>query len=366
MPAIKPGKLLGLFVGIVAVILVVAAIAPLISASPPTTAATKADLPSSYEPENVLVENDPETGTVSVDAGTDGKVVVIDLSHQNDLDREEIQPFVDTLIENGHEVRYHGSGGMGGARQELNGSLRDADALVVVSPRQQFQPAEIRGVTDFADRGGRVLMLGEPTGTSMGGLFAPAPGPRGGSGPTQTNDLTPLSSAFGMDAGTGYLYNMHDHANNFQHVYVEPSGENNLTEGIDRLVFQRAAPVAAGGTDTTPVLASIDRTRLSTTRNGSTFTVAARNDNAVIVGDTSFLAPSNYKDADNELLVGNLVEFLVTGDKEPKPTQASGPGQPGPGPGPGPGPAPGPSGGPSPDGEPTPGGEPTPVPTPDQ
>jgi hypothetical protein len=58
------------------------------------------------------------------------------------------------------------------------------------------------------------------------------------------------------------------------------------------------------------------------------------------VGDTSFLSRENAYDADNEVLIGNLADFLVTGDKAegaPKPPGADAPnGGTGPAPGSGP------------------------------
>jgi hypothetical protein len=306
-------KLAGVFVGIVALIVLVAAVSPLLAASTGSDARTASNA-STLNSATKLAEVPSENGTVTTDSDGESKVVVIDRAHANGFDREELQPFVQSLVEAGHEVRFHGSGGQQGRTQELNASLRGADAFVVVAPRQPYRASEVRGVTDFADRGGRVLMLAEPASTQVsGGLLG------GLMTQSVSTELTALSSKFGMSVGTGYLYNMHDNANNFQHVYATPSDGRNLTEGVDRTVFQRATPVSASNGTAETLLTATDRTHLSTTRSNEAYGVAARNGNATVIGDSTFLEPSYYRDADNEVLIGNTIEFLTNGEKQPRP-----------------------------------------------
>jgi hypothetical protein len=330
-------KLVGVFALVLVLVLAVAAAVPLV-ASPGGDANPRPQNPASFEPGEIVPQDLSQNGSVSIDASSGEKVVLIDRAHGNDFDREEIEPMVDALVAQGYEVRFHGGGGSRGAppsagpgsSSPLNQSLRDADAFVVISPSQPFTDAARRGIADFADRGGRVALLGEPTSPSPAvvSLFGPAPRP------TATSQMTPLSSRFGMSLSTGYLYNMYENGNNFQNVYATATGEGPLTEGVDQVLFDRATEVAVGG-DASVALSATDRTALSTTRQQGEYPVAAVNGNVALIGDTSFLTPSNYQYADNEVLTGNLAAFLVSGDKEPKPmpeTQRSGvpprPGQP--------------------------------------
>ncbi|WP_136716022.1 DUF4350 domain-containing protein [Halorientalis salina] len=306
-------KLAGAFVGIVALVVLVAAVSPLLGASTGSEARTAANA-STLDSATNLVDVPSENGTVTTDSDGESKVIVIDRAHANGFTREELQPLVQSLVEAGHEVRFHGSGSQQGRAPELNASLRGADAFVVVAPRQPYRAPEVRGVADFADRGGRVLLVAEPASTQVsGGLLG------GLSAQRVSTELTALSSQFGMSVGTGYLYNMHDNANNFQHVYATPSGGTNLTDGVDRAVFQRVTPVAANNGTAETLLTATDRTHLSTTRSNEAYGVAARNGNATVIGDSTFLEPSYYRDADNEVLIGNVIEFLTGGDKQPKP-----------------------------------------------
>lgn len=341
-------RYVGVFALIVAVILIISAVGPALS-SPSPQGATKAPVPDSFQPDNIVAEEADETGSPSIEVDADSKVIVIDSSHSNSYSRAEIQPLVDTLVENGHEVRFYGSSGQQSFQTAtLNDSLAQADAFVSIAPGSRFSDDEVRGLESFEERGGRVLLLAEPDSleiSTSGGLF--------GFGVSQVStSLTALSTSFGMNVDTGYLYNMYERQNNYRNIYAEPSAEGNLTEGVDRVMFPQATAVSVDSSNVTTALTAIDRTQLSSTREGGTYAVAAQNGNVTLVADSSFIAPTHHQVADNEVLLGNVAEFLVTGNKTavetttPTPGGGFGPG-PGPSPGPGPGPTPTPPSTPS-------------------
>ncbi|WP_247009406.1 DUF4350 domain-containing protein [Halorientalis litorea] len=312
-------RLGAVFTVVLVVVLVAAALGPLVTASGGSDERTVSNT-GSFDPQQNLVTPSAEDGSVTVEAEESGKVVLIDAAHANAYSQSDLAPLVDALVRNGHEVRFHGSPSrQGRPATSLNESLRPADAYVVVSPASSFTPSERAGVADFADRGGRVLMLGEPqsirVGVGGGGLL-------GISVQQVQSQLTGLASQFGMDVGTPYLFNMEDNANNFKSVYATPPNASELTDGVDRVVLRQSTAVTAGS-DATVALSAVEGTALSSTRETDTYTVAARNDDVVVMGDSSFLTPENYRTADNEVLVGNIADFLVSGDKRPKPQQSA-------------------------------------------
>ena len=273
-------------------------------------------------------------GTVGGPGGDATKTVLIDKSHGNALSESDIQPFVDALVRDGHNVRFHsgGSGGNGGfsggissGSSGLNTSLRSADAFVVANPASSYTTGEINGIDAFAEGGGRVLLLADPVDPSTGGQSIGIPNPLGtNTGSTVTpGQPTNLAANFGVSFGAGYLFDMTDNANNFQRIYAQPSGDSSLTEGVDRLVFDDATPLTTSAAGT-PAVESQD-VQPSSTRRGETYTVAARTGNVVTIGDTNFLEPASATVADNDVFVTNLAEFLVDGDKEPGVPEAAGP-----------------------------------------
>lgn len=334
MGAIDFLKLAVVFVIIAGGIIVGAAV--LESARGPGGTSVQSMNASTFDPGAIVASEPQPTGNPSVDVEEE-KVVLVDAAHSNQYSREDIEPLVGALVADGHEIRFLEPPRQRPPGATLNGTLADADALVVVAPSQRYTADEVRSLSDFARRGGRVLVLAEPTTTQIstggGGLF-------GFSSQEITTEVTPLSSAFDIAVGTGYLFNMHENDNNFRNVFAEPTASNNLTDGVDRITVQQATPLTAGQ-NATVLARATERTQLSTTRAGARYPVLVRNGNVTAVGDASIITPATVSRADNEVLLSNLAEYLLTGNKTARPTpDANESGGFGPGPRPGPGPAP--------------------------
>jgi len=150
---------------------------------------------------------------------------------------------------------------------------------------------DIDTVASFAEAGGRTLIASDP-GTA--------------------GALTELGSTAGIYGEAGYVYDMTNNDANYLSVLVESSGSSVLTNDVDEVVFRGAARVgAASGSEP---LTTAETAQLSTTREAGTYGVAVRSGSVAAVGDSSFLAPENAYHADNNVLIGNLGDFLVTGE----------------------------------------------------
>ncbi|WP_058992983.1 DUF4350 domain-containing protein [Haloarcula sp. CBA1127] len=310
----------GFFVGILVLSVIVGTVA-IGGGAQSAPDVNQVNAPSFNSGEGVATPAD-ESGDLSMSADASGKVVVVDVAHAGDIDREALTPLVSTLTENGATVRYHVGERQSGS--PLNESLRSADALVVLGAEQRYTESELNGLSAFSDAGGRVLLLNEPSQASPAGL--------GLFGPIRSDSVTmpmaPLASQYGLSYGNGYLYNMHEYDTNYQNVYATPTGDTELTAGVDRTVFYAAIPVQGGDT----ALTTTEQTTLSKTRRQDTYGVVARSGNVVTVGDTNVFTQEFLYRADNEQLVGNLLDFLVTGEKSPEDapqTQESGQSGPG-------------------------------------
>ena len=296
-----------------------------------------------YRPDELLSDGTPGTADVTMSADAEPQTIVIDagLSPQREepgrfpfpglllgpeTAERDVLPLANTLIENGHDVRIYtppedrrrpsgpGEEGLSPIGQEL----ADADALITF--RTDYDDAALEDIQSFVEADGRVVMATDPD--------------------DQFDRPTALSlkSTLGVSTRPGYVYNLAENDLNYQRVYAEPDGDGPLTEGVDRVVVSTATPVDATRVDT--ALSPTTNTELSTTRAETTAPVLVRNENVVLVGDTEFLTPENTQRADNDVLVGNLADFLVTNERDPE-TQApqeesatgpTGPRQPGSGP----------------------------------
>ncbi|WP_432508425.1 DUF4350 domain-containing protein [Halorubrum ezzemoulense] len=286
------------------------------------------DLIANDTPGQATVEMDASAGsqTVLVDPGvepaTAGPVIpfsLIGLGGGGVADRD-IRPLANALIENGHEVGVYVPDpdqqrrpARPGAEEttQLGERLAEADAFVTF--RTDYEPDELDAIESFVESGGHVVLATEPDAAYS------QPG------------AASLDATLDVTTEGGYVYNMEENDLNYQRVYAEATGDASLTEGVDRAVFPSATPVGtpAGGAD---VLRPIEGSELSTTRAPTDAPLLVRNDEVVMIGDSDFLSPDNARRADNDALIGNLADFLVTNDRTPPGDGGStGPTQPGPG-----------------------------------
>mgnify|MGYP002761171628 FL=1 len=289
---------------VVAALVVVAAVGLSVGGS--STASTNAsfdafdaDAVSEPLPRGGSVDPDPSIGT--------GAVVLVDDSNGNRFTRADIGPLTEGIGRSGARVEFHETG-------EFEEALGSADALVVVDPATAYSESEIDAIDAFVDDGGRLLILAEPTRTSIsGGLF-------GAQLSERESRLTGLGSRFDVQFDTRYVYDQRRNDGTYQQVVAEPSGEAALADGgtaaLDAdatVAFSVAGEVQSTG-DGEPVLVTGSTTRTVGTDDPRRHTLAVRDGDVLAVGDTSFATAARYDVADNEAFLTGVVEFLVSGD----------------------------------------------------
>ena len=290
-----------------------------------------------YQNPDLIANDTPGQATVEMDASAGSQTVLVDpgvepatarpvlpfsligLGGGGVADRD-IRPLANALIENGHEVGVYVPDpdqqrrpARPGAEEttQLGERLAEADAFVTF--RTDYEPDELDAIESFVESGGHVVLATEPDAAYS------QPG------------AASLDATLDVTTESGYVYNMEENDLNYQRVYAEATGDASLTQGVDRAVFPSATPVGtpAGGAD---VLRPIEGSELSTTRAPTDAPLLVRNDEVVMIGDSDFLSPDNARRADNDALIGNLADFLVTNDRTPPGDGGStGPTQPGPG-----------------------------------
>jgi len=278
---------------------------------------------SSTQPSRtVLVDPGIETATVPANP-----LVLLGLGGPDVADRD-IRPLANVLIENGHEVRVHappadqstaprpgatqpspGQNGADGTRTPLGSELEEADAFVTFD--SEYSAAEREAIESFVDGGGTVVSMTDPD------KAFDQPG------------AAALDSTLGVSTEPGYVYNLAENDLNYQRVYAEPAGDSALTDGVDRAVFPTATPVGAAGGE--EAFRPIDGSRLSTSRAPTDAPLLVQNGGVIKIGDADFLSPENAQRADNDVLIGNLADALVTsGNGVPRPSPDADPARPSP------------------------------------
>ncbi|MEF8778793.1 MAG: DUF4350 domain-containing protein, partial [Natronomonas sp.] len=280
-----------------------------------------------FTSESLLSDSElaPRSGDISFERQPSRTVLIA-----SDGDPSEIEPVVNALVAHGHDVEFVDRGGSpvirptplgvgvsssptptSDSNTDLAARLDEADAFLVVGDTQ-FEDEEADSIEAFADAGGRVIVATDRQ-------------PAAPFGVASSSDPTSLTSRFGVAVSSGYLFDMHENDANFQRVYAE--GGDELGAGVDRVVLDDASPVRSASGVSVATTAS-DETRSSVTREPGPYDVAVKSDNVVVVGDTDLFRPLNYNRADNEVLIGNMLEFLSGGPSDPysPPEEASGEG----------------------------------------
>lgn len=249
-----------------------------------------------YAPAEIVPDRDKATGHIGSRAhGTAGGTVVVDMSHGNRVDEAELQPVVSAITSAGSTVKYAET------TAEFRTALHAADALVIIDPGEPYKPKEIDAVETFADNGGRVLLLGEPT---RGNLAE-------GGGRTDRSYVHSISARFGIDFGVGALYDLTENAGNHRNI-VATGTDASLAAGVDRTAFYTATPVTIR--DGQRLLLAPATTQSDRTGNGP-FALAVRAGNVTAVGDSTFVTGGKFRVADNDRLLSNIVSFLLTGNR---------------------------------------------------
>jgi hypothetical protein len=290
---------------IAVVIVAVAAAIPL--ATPDNQPSGESLALPEYDVESTGVTPVPSTGTVEPTVDGDGEVVVIDDEHANRFDRADIHPMVAAITRAGGSVRFHDGG-------ELNDSLENADAFVVIDPGSEYDMEDVRAVRAFTNGGGRVVLMGEPDRKAIsGGLFT-------SSVITRESHLTTLGSAFNMTFGTGYLYNPESNDGNYQYVAVRPTGDL----PVDRAAMYTATSVESpGGNVLVRTAAGTVEFGTDRTQRFPVVVQSGTDANVLGVGDATFVSDDRYLAGDNEVLVRVVVDFLLNNNR-PRPSDDGG------------------------------------------
>ena len=294
MARLPRGKRLraGVLIATIALVVVASTVGPALLRD-----AGEDEVTGAFDVDEQLPDRAPADGEVRVQPREETGVVLIDISHRNRMSQDELKPLLAGVTQAGYEIDLLESD------ESLDESLTRADAFVVVDPSAGYSDEEVNRVDAFVDRGGRLLLIGEPTSLDFVGFGLVE----------RVNRLTPLSSHFGFEFGEAYLFNMRSNDGNHQNVFAEPVGDSRLTDGVSRAAFYAATSITVREGRT--ILRAGAGTRSSRTDEPGRYPVAAVNGNVLAVADGSFLRRSNYNVVDNEVFVRNVVRFLVGGEK---------------------------------------------------
>ncbi len=223
---------------------------------------------------------------------SEGGLLIIDALHDNFFMESEIVTLTSWVSNRGYDVEILGEDSVerGSSRLSLlEERLKRADSLLVMLPQEPYSDAEARVVERFVGKGGKLLLVSDPT---------------------RPNAVNGLAQRFGLEFRSDYLYNTVEYDQNFRHIFVRDFQPDALTNGLDTIAFYVASSVRSSG----PGLAVTDaNTQSSLIEAGRNFSPIAWGDrrNVLAIGDFTFMVPPYNSLLDNDKLLSNLTDYLT-------------------------------------------------------
>ena len=233
-----------------------------------------------------------DSGTARVQRG----LLVIDALHQNYFAESEIVTLSTWVANRGYDVDIVDENDLDeypGASSLLEEKLKQADSFLVMMPQEAYTEAEANVVERFVDRGGKLLLVSDPT---------------------RPNRINELAKRFGLEFRTDYLYNTVEYDRNFRHIFVRDFQPDALTNGLDEIALYIAGSIRSSG----PGIAVTDvNTRSSLVEGDQGFFPIALGDrrNVLAIGDFTFMVPPYDSLLDNDKLLSNLADYLTDSQK---------------------------------------------------
>lgn len=222
--------------------------------------------------------------------------IVFDSGHLNRVSINEMEALISQLQANGAEVITLQ------AKQSLEPLLRGAQAFITIAPTDAFKTEEIQAIMRFTDRGGRVLVIADPTRS-----YTDTAAERDKSVVVANQLLAPYSMAFRND----YIYNIERNEGNFRNIFLQPTLQNAISSEIEEVVFYGAHSISGSGI----ALLTGDEKNVSSLTDMSDIPVAAAlslNGNVVALSDLTFMSAPYFQVKDNARFIANLASYLST------------------------------------------------------
>jgi hypothetical protein len=219
-------------------------------------------------------------------------LLLMDTAHRNNFAKEEIVTLLSRVADRGYAVEFLGDFERVGSRERLElleAGLRQADSFAVFLPGETYSQQEGDVVARFVQKGGKVLLLADPT---------------------RFHQINSLAERFGIAFQPDYLYNVVKYDQNFQDIFVSDFRPDELTRDLVQIVLYTAGSIKSSG----PALAFTDgNTRSSITERGEPFYPLVRGSEGqvVAISDLTFMIPPQNSILSNDRLVSNIADYLT-------------------------------------------------------
>jgi hypothetical protein len=187
--------------------------------------------------------------------------------------------------------------------------LRDATALVVISPHRSFSVEEIQAVGQFVRQGGHVLLIADPGRYAWVSEFDDEYGEYMALD-SDAAAINSLASHFGLAFSDDYVYNTSENAGNYQYVILTDWSDSPLTAGLEKVIFYAAHSIASSQK---ALITADEHTTSSLSEQTGDMVVMSLGGNGQVlaVSDFTFMTEPYNSTADNNQLIANIAAFVA-------------------------------------------------------
>ncbi len=228
-------------------------------------------------------------------------LMVVDAQHGNSFTERELVAFVSRVADRGFEVEILGDftpivdpSQFQARVSQLSEKLRQADSYVVILPQLGFSPAEAALVERFVNRGGKLLLVSDPS---------------------RAHNINALAMRFGVDFQPDYLYDTLDNDANYKRIFIRDFQPDQLTAGVESITLELAGSVQSPGGG---LAFTGPGTKSSLLDAADTLTpMAWGNDrNVLALADFTFMVGGHESLLDNGRLLSNIADFLTDSERQ--------------------------------------------------
>lgn len=222
------------------------------------------------------------------EAGSGSGLVLIDSAHGNQFAKGELDALLSRILSRGAGFEILSDSSRLGER------LKDAKALVVIAPAIAYSSDDRKEVKDFVNRGGRLLLIADPS---------------------RESEINSLANQFKVLFHNDYLYNLRENDGNYQYIYIKDFKPSGITKKLEKIAFYTACSIYPGEKG----IAMADQNTHSSKveAQGNLSPMVFIDQKILAIGDLTFLLSPYDSSWDNSRLISNIADFLTGVEEKP-------------------------------------------------
>lgn len=213
--------------------------------------------------------------------------VLIDLAHDNDFQLQEFYLPTLRITSRGYELEYLEK------VNDLEAKLRYSDSFIIILPQAEFSEEEIKLIKEFIEKGGKLLLIGDPS---------------------RASQINKISSQFGIIFENDYLYNLKENDGNFRHIFLKDFKDSEITKNLEKITFYSVGSISPSEWG---LVFSDENTFSSVIEAKKTFSplLLTPDSRILALSDLTFLAEPYNASTDNNQFISNLTDWLTKSER---------------------------------------------------